>query len=63
MTENILEYILFDSQDGAILDHKKMTTREAVFLNNEARAVGEIYLQWEPALFKVYRSGSRAAAR
>jgi len=53
MTENILEHILFDSQDGAILDHKKMTTREAVFLNNEARAVGEIYLQWEPALFKV----------
>jgi len=39
------------NQNRKILDHTKMTTRDALMFNQHARLVGEVFIQWEPAIF------------
>lgn len=46
-----IEHLLVDIQDSKIITHEKINFKEKEKRNREARKVGEIYLQWAPALF------------
>lgn len=43
------DYVLVDVQDMNIITHEVMDSYEAEIRNSEARAVGEIFLQWQPS--------------
>ena len=44
-----IDYVLVDTQDNKIIAKEKISPEECAKRNDEARAVGEIYLQWQPA--------------
>lgn len=43
------DYVLIDTQDNGIIASEKMSPDECAKRNNEARSVGEFFLQWQPA--------------
>lgn len=43
------DYVLIDTQDNGIIASEKITQDECAKRNDEARSVGEIFLQWQPA--------------
>lgn len=43
------DYVLIDTQDNEIIASGKITPAECAKRNDEARSVGEIFLQWQPA--------------
>lgn len=46
-----LDCVLIDARDNAFISTRKMQLRELNKLNEEARAVGEIYLAWRPRIW------------